>query len=53
MTSDTTTTTDRLLAALGLGFRILVWLLLLPLCAVWVLLATIFDTVRRPQARRA
>ncbi len=41
-------TTGRVATALGLAASALVWLMLLPLCAVWFLLVSAFG----PQAER-
>ena len=46
-------TTGRLATALGLAASVLVWLLMLPLCAVWFVLVSAFGPQTERQAREA
>lgn len=46
-------TTSRVATALGLAASVLVWLLLLPLCAVWFLLVSAFGPATGRQAPEA
>lgn len=44
MASNILTATGRVMAGLGLTARVLVWLLMLPLCGLWLLVAMAYDT---------
>ncbi len=46
-------TTSRVATGLGLAASALVWLMLLPLCAVWFVLVSAFGPQTERQAREA
>ena len=53
MASEEVSVNDRMLAGVELAGRILFWLIMFVPCAIWFLLAVMFDASKRSLARRS